>query len=169
MMPANEGQSMLNALVHGLTEPPASDAYPAADRWGWFADLYTDPTWGLTAAVPEFPRIAAEQIAAACRAAADESATVEQWQAIKTLAMAGLAVDQQPRSLTSAWSVVADTCTDAIDHLDGVDFGGLEAVLGFAEAIFHRYPYPDPSAAIFINGALNAWGRQLDPSVRSAA
>lgn len=60
-----------------------------------------------------------------------------------------------------------DTATDAFDYLAGHDFGGLEAILGAFEAVLTQYPAP--VAAAFVDGALTAWARQLDPSLRRAA
>ncbi|MET4614117.1 hypothetical protein ABIC28_005130 [Rhodococcus sp. PvR044] len=160
------GFGILGALAQGDLEPPASDDYPAADRWSWFAGLYADQTWGLVAAIPEFPRFAADQLASVCRATAAETATVEEWQAINALALAGRAAAHSP-SLALAWTAVLDTCTDAYDHLAGKTFGGSEAVLGAVEAVLHQHP--EPNAAAFVDGALTAWTRQLDSSVRRSA
>ncbi|BCN46601.1 hypothetical protein [Prescottella equi] len=156
----------LEALAQGLAEPPASDDHSTVDRWTWFSGLYADQTWGLVAAIPGFPRIAADQIAGACRATASGTATVDQWRAIDSLAASGLAATQT-RSLTLAWSAAIDTATDAFDYLAGHDFGGLEAILGAFEAVLTQYPAP--VAAAFVDGALTAWARQLDPSLRRAA
>lgn len=160
------GFGILGELQQGGLEQPASDDYPAADRWAWFADLYADQTWGLVAAIPGFPRFAADLIASVCRATATETATVDQWQAINALALAGLEAAPSP-SLNLAWTAVLDTCSDAYDHLAGETFGGLEAVLGAVEAVLHQHP--EPNAAAFVDGALTAWSRQLDSSVRRSA
>lgn len=166
MMPSQTLRATLDALAHGLIEPPASDSHSAVDRWSWFADLYADQAWGLVAAIPGFPRMAADQIAAACRATAVGTATIEQWQAIDSLANAGLTA-ASTRGLTLAWSAVVDSTTDAFDHLAGHTFGGLEAVVGAFEAVLVQHPAP--VAATFVDGAVTAWARQLDPTLRRAA
>lgn len=156
----------LEAFAQGLAEPPASDGHSAADRWTWFSSLYADQTWGLVAAVPGFPRMAADQIAGACVSTASGTATVEQWRALDSLATSGLAA-AQTRSVTLAWTAAIDTVTDAFDHLAGHDFGGIEAILGAFEAVLAQHPAP--VAASFVDRALAAWARQLDPSLRRAA
>lgn len=158
--------ALLDALTQGILDPPASDGHPVADRWSWFADLYADQTWGLVTAIPEFPRIAADQVAIACRATAAQTATIEQWSALETLSAAGLAT-AQTRSLEMAWTALAETCTDARDHLTGNDFGGLEVALSALEALLHRHP--EAIAATFISAAYAAWERQLESRDRKAA
>ncbi|RZL21812.1 MAG: hypothetical protein EOP31_26365 [Rhodococcus sp. (in: high G+C Gram-positive bacteria)] len=158
--------AQLDALARGIVEAPASDCHPAADRWTWFADLYADQTWGLVTAVPEFPRIAADQAAMACRATAMQSATAEQWSALETLSAAGLAT-ANTHSLKMAWTALTDTCIDARDHLAGNDFGGLEAILCVIEAVLCRHQ--ESITAIFISDAYAAWDRQIESHDRKAA
>lgn len=165
-MTQRSGYDLLHAVARGAVEPPASDAFPAVDRWRWFADLYAHPAWGLVSVIPSFPQIAAGQVAAACRATAARTATPEQWGAVKVLAHAGLETTQT-RALALVWSAVSDTCTDAADHLDGLDFGGLEAVLGAVEAVLHQHT--DPVAAAFFDSACAAWNRRAAAPVRSVA
>ncbi|WP_064444705.1 hypothetical protein [Rhodococcus sp. YH3-3] len=158
--------ALLDALAQGIVEAPASDSHLAADRWAWFADLYADRTWGLVAVIPEFPRIAADQAAMACRATAMQAATLEQWSALETLSAAGLAT-ADTHSLRMAWNALSDTCVDARDHLAGNDFGGLETVLGALEALLHRQP--ETITATFISDACAAWDRQIESRDRKAA
>lgn len=158
--------AILDALSQGIVEAPASDCNPAADRWAWFADLYADQTWGLVTAVPEFPRIAADQAAMACRATSTRTATIEQWSALETVSSAGLAT-AHTHSLKMAWTALTDTCIDARDHLMGNGFGGLEAILGALEALLHQHP--ETIAATFISDACAAWDRQIESRDRKAA
>lgn len=164
-MTARSPFCVLNEIAAGVIEQPASDEHSDLDRWSWFADLYAGP-WGLVVAIPGFHRIVAEQIAAACRATATGTATVEQWQAIAALASAGEAASQS-HGLSLAWSAVSDTSTDAIDHLTGAGFGGLEAVLGAIGAVLHQHS--EPQAAAFLDSALAAWAHQLASPDRRAA
>ncbi|WP_058037146.1 hypothetical protein [Rhodococcus sp. KB6] len=158
--------ALLEAYAQGLLEPPASDAHVAAHRWSWFADLYADPTWGLATAIPDFPPIAADQAANACRAMATQTATAEQWSAIETLSVAGLA-SAHSRALELVWTALADTCVDARDHLAGREFGGLEVILAALEAILECHPEED--AATYVHQAGTAWARQLESRDRKAA
>lgn len=149
--------SLLEALAHGLIDPPAGDDHPARERWQWFADLYSDRTWGLVAAVDGFPRMVADQIAAACRDTADRTATIEQWKAVKDVAITARSAAQS-ESLELAWSAVIDTCTDALDHLAGYTFGGLEAILGALDAIQHEHTHE--AAMSLVNDAYTAWEKR---------
>ncbi len=156
--------TLFEALAHGVIETPAGDDHPAADRWHWLADLYSNRVWGLVATVDGFPRLAADQIAAACRDTATATATLEQWQAIAGIARTARATAPSP-GLDMAWSAVADTCTDACDHLAGRTFGGLEAVLGALDAIGHEHE--SQVAMSFVRAAYAAWEHRIAPPVRS--
>lgn len=150
--------SLFEAVAQGVIEAPAGDDHSAADRWRWFADLYAHRTWGLVAAIDGFPRLAADQIAAACRDTATGTATLEQWQAIADIASRARTAAHSP-GLDVAWSAVADTCTDALDHLAGRTFGGLEAILGALDAIGHEH---EPSSAMsFVRDAYTAWQHRV--------
>jgi hypothetical protein len=150
--------TLFEALSYAVIDAPAGDDHPAADRWRWFADLYGNRTWGLVSTVEGFPRMAADQIATACRDTAAQRATIEQWQAIKEVATAGRAAAPS-QSVDLAWSAVLDTCGDAFDHLAGRRFGGLEAILGSIEAVLHEHDVP--IARTFVNDAYSTWERQL--------
>ena len=153
--------NLFEALAQGVIEAPAGDDHPAADRWPWFADLYAHRTWGLVAAIDGFSRLAADQIAAACRDTATATATREQWHAIADLARTAA----HSPGLDLAWSAVADTCTDALDHLAGHTFGGLEAILGALDAIGHEHE--TPIAMSFAHDAYTAWQHRIAPPATS--
>lgn len=156
--------NLFEALAQGIIEAPAGDDHPDADRWQWFADLYAHRTWGLVAAIDGFPRLAADQIAAACRDTATDTATPEQWQGIADIARTARTAASSP-GLVIAWSAVADTCTDALDHLAGYTFGGLEAILGALDAIGHEH---EPAIAMsFVRDAYTAWQHRVAPPATS--
>lgn len=158
--------ALLEVFAQGILEPPASDAHAAAHRWTWFADLYADRTWGLATAIPEFPRIAADQVAIACRAMATQTATIEQWLALEVVSTAGLATTHS-HALKMVWTALADTCVDARDELAGREFGGLEVILGALEALLDRHP--EEVVATYVSQAGAAWARQLESLERKAA
>ena len=114
-MTQRSGYDLLHAIARGVVEPPASDAFPAVDRWRWFADLYADPACGLVSVIPSFPQIAAGQVAAACRATAARTATPEQRGAVKLLAHTGLET-AQTRALALVWSAI----TASVEQIDQV-------------------------------------------------
>ena len=156
--------NLFEAIAQGVIEAPAGDDHPAADRWHWFADLYADRSWGLVAAIDGFPRLAADQIAAACRDTATDTATLEHWQAIADLASRARTAAHCP-GLDLAWSAVADTCADALDHLAGRTFGGVEAILCALDAIGHEH---EPSIAMsFVRDAYTAWQHCKAPPAAS--
>ncbi|MGU3585949.1 hypothetical protein ACLBYD_22605 [Rhodococcus sp. C26F] len=156
--------NLFEAIAQGVIEVPAGDDHPAADRWQWFADLYSHRTWGLVAAIDGFARLAAEHIAAACRDTATDTATVEQWQAIAEITRTARTTSHSP-GLEIAWSAVADTCTDALDHLAGRTFSGLEAILGALDAIGHEHE--PPIAVSFARDAYTAWQHRVAPPATS--
>jgi hypothetical protein len=161
--------NLFEAIAQGLIETPASDDHPAADRWHWFADLYSNRTWGVVSAVRGFPHMAAEQIAAACRDTAAETASIDHWHAIAELARTAC-ISAQSQSLEIAWSAVTDTCTDALDHLGGYTFGGRETILGALDAIQREHGLQ--IAMSFAGDAYTAWERLVTPptiSDRNAA
>ncbi|MCD2114604.1 hypothetical protein LQ384_26225 [Rhodococcus rhodochrous] len=156
--------NLFEAIAQGIIEAPAGDDHPNADRWQWFADLYANRTWGLVAAIDGFPRLAADQIAAACRDTATDTATIEQWHAIADIARTARTAAHSP-GLDIAWSAVADTCTDALDHLAGHTFGGLEAILGALDATWHEHD--TPIAMSFVRDAYTAWQHRIAPPATS--
>ena len=117
-----------------------------------------------TGTYSRFPRLAADQIAAACRDTANDTATIEQWQAIADIARTARPAAHSP-GLALAWSAVTDTCTDALDHLAGHTFGGLEAILGALDAIGHEYDIP--VAMSFVRDAYTAWQHCKAPPAAS--
>jgi len=163
-MKPSQHLNLFEVFAQGVIEAPAGNDHPAADRWRWFADLYAHRTWGLVAAIDGFSRLAGDQIAAACRDTATDTATFEQWQAIADLARTARTAAQS-RGLDIAWSAVADTCTDALDHLAGHTFGGLEAILGTLDAIGHEH---EPAIAVsFVRDAYTAWQHRMAPPATS--
>jgi len=156
--------NLLEAIAQGVIEAPAGDDHPDAGRWHWFADLYAHRSWGLVAAIDGFPRLAADHIAAACRDTATNTATLEHWQAIANIARTARTAAHSP-GLDLAWSAVADTCTDALDHLAGRTFGGLEAILGALDALGHEHE--TPIAMSFARAAYTAWQHRIAPPATS--
>lgn len=156
--------NLFESFTQGMIETPADDDRPAIDRWLWFADLYSNRTWGLASSVDGFPRRAADRIAAVCVDTAAVNATIEQWQAIADVARTARSATRS-QILERVWSAVTDTCTDAIDHLTEYTFGGREAILGAVDAIRHEHEFH--VAMSFVDDAYTAWKQYMaSPAIR---
>ncbi|QTJ70590.1 hypothetical protein HYG77_34395 (plasmid) [Rhodococcus sp. ZPP] len=152
-------------MATGEVECPGTEG-PASLRWGWFADLYTHPVWGL-ATVPGFSTPVGYTMAELCRATPTgtvDSLTVR-WEAMERLAAIGAGRAQS--AAMYAWSAVADSVVDAHDYLGGHQFSGAEAVAAAFWA--HLAAKPGAVAEMCIAAAIEAWNSRLHyPATRGA-
>ena len=152
-------------MATGEVECPGTEG-PASLRWGWLADLYTHPVWGLTT-VPGFCTPVGYTVAALCRdtpTGTVDSLTVR-WEAMERLAAIGAGRAQS--AAMYAWSAVADSVVDARDYLGGHQFSGAEAVAAVFWA--HLAAKPGVVAEMCIAAAIESWNLRLHyPATRGA-
>ncbi|MFF0818062.1 hypothetical protein ACFYVR_23290 [Rhodococcus sp. NPDC003318] len=158
--------SPLEAIAWGITDPPASEDHAEVDRWAWFAGLYADRRWGLVSAIPTLPYSYTDQVAVACRLTGLGRATLTMWRRVAGLVETGI-VNASSNGERLAWSAIADTVTDAYDHISGRQFSGTEAVLGVFAAVHSSCSAR--GAARFVATALAEWEALIDPYVRRTA
>jgi hypothetical protein len=152
-------------MATGEIECPGTEG-PASLRWGWLADLYTHPVWGL-ATVPGFSTPVGYTVAELCRDT--PTGTVDsltaRWDAMERLAAIGAGRAQS--AAIYAWSAVADSAVDAHDYLGGHQFSGAEAVAAVFWA--HLAAKPGAVAEMCIAAAIEAWNTRLHyPATRGA-
>ncbi|MBC7299791.1 hypothetical protein [Nocardia salmonicida] len=156
-------------IAAGLLDSPAPDGAPSHLRWEWFARLYTDPEWGLSANIPEFPDAFATTVAESCRALRDPSDAAllaEQWRLLGQLAGTQLLAATDHGAI-QAYTAVTFTALDAEDHLYGHAFGGVEAVVSGFLALLAVQPMPIADARI--SSALASWSTTTNHIWRAAA
>lgn len=145
------------AVASGQHDSPAPDDAPAALRWQWYARLYTDPTWGLSANVAGFPSAFAATIAHSCQAltrVGDQALLAEQWRLLGRLADIHRRAAHDP-AVVQAYFAVSFTAFDADDYLRGHTFGGVEAVVSAFLAL--KAGQPPSVARACIDAAFTSW------------
>lgn len=150
-------------MANGQIETPAAEG-PSAIRWGWFADLYAHPHWGLVT-IPGFSPAEAQTVAALCRATPIGSvdSISARWDVFEQLA--AIKLDRAPSDF--AWAAVANSALDARDYLAGIDFSGAETVTSAFWA--HLAVHPVEIAENRISAAIEAWNTRIHSSTRGAA
>ena len=150
-------------MANGQAETPASEG-PSAVRWGWFADLYAHPQWGLVT-IPGFSQAEAQTVASLCRATtiAPVDSILARWDVFEQLA--AIKLDRAPSDF--AWAAVAHSAIDARDHLAGIDFSGAETATSAFWA--HLSAQPAAVAESRISAAIEAWNTRFHSSTRRAA
>ncbi|NHU48950.1 hypothetical protein [Rhodococcus sp. A14] len=152
-------------MATGEIECPGTEG-PGSLRWGWLADLYSHPVWGLVT-IPGFSTAVGHTVATLCLDM--PTGTVDplaaRWAAVDRLAAIGASRAQSAGLY--AWSAVADSSVDAHDYLGGHQFSGAEAVSAAFWA--HLAAKPAPVAETCIAAAIEAWASRLHcPSTRGA-
>lgn len=150
-------------MAAGQVEAPATEG-PAVARWGWFADLYANPLWGLIT-LPGVSAAEAQTVAGLCRATPIGSVSTirARWEALEQLAAIKL---RRTRS-DYVWAAVANSAIDAHDYLLGVDFSGVETTTSAFWA--HLAVHPTPAAEARITAAIDAWSGRLHDSAKGEA
>ncbi|MFD7011409.1 hypothetical protein [Rhodococcus jostii] len=151
-------------MATGQIETPASEGLSGV-RWGWFADLYAHPYWGLVT-VPGLSQAEAQTVASLCRSTPIGSvdSISARWDVFEQLA--AIKLDRTPSNF--AWAAIANTAIDARDHLAGGDFSGAEAVTSaFWAHLSSAHPAED--AEHRISAAIEAWNARFHSSTRGAA
>ncbi|QSE88064.1 hypothetical protein JWS13_05255 (plasmid) [Rhodococcus pseudokoreensis] len=150
-------------MANGQVETPATEG-PSAVRWGWFADLYAHPHWGLVT-VPGFSQAEAQTVASLCRATpiASVDSISARWDVFEQLA--AIKLDRAPSDF--AWAAVANSAIDARDYLAGGNFSGAETVTSAFWA--HFSTQPAAVAESQISAAIEAWNTRFHSSARGAA
>ncbi|WP_009480724.1 hypothetical protein [Rhodococcus sp. JVH1] len=152
-------------MATGVIECPATEG-PGALRWGWLADLYSHPVWGLVT-IPGFSTAVGHTVATLCRdmPTGTVNSLATRWDAVHRLGAIG--VSRAQSAALYAWSAVADTTVDAHDYLSGHQFSGAEAVAAAFWA--HLAAKPESVAEKCIAAAIEAWASRLHfPSTRGA-
>ena len=152
-------------LSTGALPSPASTGLPS-QRWMWMADLLTHPHWGLAAVVDGLDHTCAP-VARLCRLTANAIHPLN----LRDLWAAELLPTTETRALhspndTGHWE--ASTCvleliTDGLDHCDGLDVSGVEAVTAAFTAIITALA---PAAArTIITAATTHWANPAPAAV----
>ncbi|WP_172652906.1 hypothetical protein [Rhodococcus opacus] len=152
-------------MATGEIECPGTEG-PGSLRWGWLADLYSHPVWGLVT-VPGFSVPVGYTVATLCRdmPSGTVNCLAARWGAVDRLSVIGASRAQS--AALYAWSAVADTTVDAHDYLGGHQFSGAEAVAAAFWA--HLAAKPGSVAEACVAAAIEAWDSRLHrPSTRGA-
>ncbi|WP_336883023.1 hypothetical protein [Rhodococcus globerulus] len=138
-------------LSTGALPSPGSTGLPS-QRSSWMADLLTHPRWGMTAVVDGLDHIC-EPVAQLCRLTANaiHPLNLRQLWAAEPQPTAEMLALHSPNN-TGHWEVltaVLELITDGLDHCQGADVSGVEAVTAaFAAVITSQHP--DTARAIII-------------------
>ena len=152
-------------MAIGEIECPGIEG-PGFLRWGWLADLYSHPVWGLVT-IPGFSVPVGYTVATLCRdmPTCTVNSLAARWDAVDRLGAIGAGRAQS--AALYAWSAVADTSVDAHDYLSGHQFSGAEAVAAAFWA--HLAAKPGSVAEACVAAAIEAWDSRLHrPSTRGA-
>ncbi|MFD6058261.1 hypothetical protein [Rhodococcus wratislaviensis] len=152
-------------MATGEIECPGTEG-PGSLRWGWLADLYSHPVWGLVT-IPGFSTAVGHTVATLCRDIPTGTVVplAARWAAVDRLG--AIVVSRAQSAALYAWSAVADSSVDAHDYLGGHKFSGAEAVAAAFWA--HLAAKPESVAEKCIAAAIEAWGLRLHcPSTRGA-
>ena len=157
------GMRPLSEIVFGLSSgtmtSPASSGL-AADRWLWLADLLTHPTWGMAAIVDGIDDVCVP-VARLCQLTANAVHPLnlrELWSAEQFPVTEQIA-DHTPGT-TGHWealSAVIELITDGLDHCEGLDVSGSEAVSSAFTAIINALD--TDTARATITAAVEHWAQ----------
>ncbi|MBX9151948.1 hypothetical protein [Rhodococcus qingshengii] len=157
------GRRPLSEIVFGLSSgeliSPASTGL-AADRWLWLADLLTHPTWGMAAIFDGVDDVCAP-IARLCRLTANAIHPLnlrELWSAEQLPAAEQMA--EHTLGTTGHWealSAAIELITDGLDHCEGLDACGSEAVASAFTAIINAQD--SDTARATITAAVKHWAQ----------
>lgn len=154
----------------GYVHPPSFDGRPT-QRWQWVADMLIHPKWGMAAVFPtlEGPCSSTAHLCQQTAESANPGDLTTKWDAarlnLRSLST-GRALDGTAEA--AALAVLSDVTTDGIDHCRGLDVSGVEALLGYAEAICRAR---GDNARIALLYAAEAWEtvRSAPPEPSSAS
>lgn len=166
-----DGIRPLSEIVFGLSSgaltSPASIGL-AADRWLWLADLLTHPTWGMAAIIDGIDDVWAP-VARLCQLTANAVHPLnlrELWSA-EQLPVTEQIADHSPGT-TGHWealSAVIELITDGLDHCQGLDVSGSEAVASAFTAIINAQGANTARATI--TAAVEHWAQPLTITVQT--
>lgn len=166
-----DGMRPLSEIVFGLSSgaltSPASSGL-AADRWLWLADLLTHPTWGMAAIVDGIDDVCAP-IARLCQLTANAVHPLnlrELWSA-EQISVAEQLTNHTPGT-TGRWEALntaIELITDGLDHCEGLDVSGNEAVTSAFTAIINAQDADTARATI--TAAVEHWAQPLTITVQT--
>lgn len=137
----NNPRRPLPDIIYGISTgalpSPASSGLPA-ERWQWFADLLTHPLWGMTAIVDGLDHVCAP-VARLCQLTAHpiHPLNVRELWAAEQLPTIELIEAHIPHE-DGHWDVLntaLELITDGLDHCNGLETSGIEAVTSAFTAI----------------------------------
>lgn len=166
-----DGLRPLSEIMFGLSSgaltSPASTGL-AAGRWLWLADLLTHPTWGMAAIVDGIDDVCVP-VARLCKLTANAVHPLnlrELWSAEQFPVTEQIA-DHTPGT-TGHWealSAVIDLITDGLDHCEGLDVSGSEAVAAAFTVIINARD--TDTARATITAAVEHWVQPLTITVQT--
>lgn len=161
-----DGIRPLPEIVFGMSSgalpSPASVGLPS-ERWLWLADLLTHPEWGMAAVLDDVESVCAP-VARLCQLTARsihpldlrELWSAEQLPAIELIARHTPGTTGHWEALNAALEII----TDGLDHVDGVDVSGSEAVASAFTAIVNAQD--SDTARVSITAAVEHWAQPAE-------
>ncbi|MFI7166912.1 hypothetical protein ACIBM3_31105 [Rhodococcus erythropolis] len=161
-----DGTRPLSEVVFGMSSgalaSPASVGLPS-ERWAWLADLLTHPDWGMTAVANGIESVCAP-VARLCQLTASaihplglrELWSAEQLPAIELIALHTPGASGHWEALNCALEII----TDGLDHVDGLDVSGSEAVASAFTAIINAQDAD--TARVNITAAVEHWAKPAE-------